>query len=131
MTGYHISIGYLSGGDFDKDEAFQVLKKVALELCHNPHHLVDEAVRFGMRPQTACDYAAAYVNASEEQRGTEDSTLRIIEGERAEGNPPQIMMLAGGAGESRTIKEQIRRAFCRLIMREMHKLEIEVNINVA
>lgn len=129
MTGYHISIGYLSG--YDKDEAWEVLKSVVLDLCHNPHHLVDEAVRFGMDPKTACEYAAAYVGASLEKQGTEDSTLRIIEGERAEGNPPQIMQLAGGSGESRTIKEQMRRAFCRLVMREMHKLEIEININVA
>lgn len=129
MTGYHISIGYLSG--YDKEEAWKVLKLVVLELCHNPHHLVDEAVRLGMNPMTACEYAAAYIGASEELQGTEDSTLRIIEGSRAEGNPPQIMMLAGGSGESRTIKEQIRRAFCRLVMAEMHKLEIEININVA
>lgn len=127
MTGYHISIGYLSG--YDKDEAWEVLKKVVLDLCHNPHHLVDEAVAFGMNPASAAEYAAAYVNASEETRGTEDSTLRIIEAK--DGDPPQIMQLAGGGGESRTIKEAMRRAFCRLVMREMHKLEIEINVNVA
>lgn len=129
MTGYHISIGYLSG--YDKDEAWKVLKMTVLDLCHNPHHLVDEAVRFGVDPRTACEYAAAYVGASEATQGTEDSTLRIIEKNEAEGTPPQIMQLAGGSGESRTIKEAMRRAFCRIVMREMHKLEIEININVA
>lgn len=123
------SIGYLSG--YDKDEAWKVLKLTTLELCHDPARVVDEAVRFGMNPMTACEYASAYVGASDELQGTADSTLRIIEGERAEGNPPQIMMLAGGAGESRTIKEQIRRAFCRVLMDAMHGLELEININVA
>lgn len=129
MTGYHISIGYLSG--YDKDEAWKVLKMVVLDTCQNPHRIVDEAVLFGMDPRTASEYASAYVNASEGQQGTEDSTLRIIEGARAEGNPPQIMMLAGGSGASRTVKEQIRRAFCRVVIREMHKLEIEINLVVA
>lgn len=127
MTGYHISIGYLS--DYDKDEAWSVLKMVVLDLCHNPHHLVDEAVRLGMLPQIASMYAAAYTGASRENAGTGDSTLRIIEG--SEDSPPQIMMLASGTGESRLIKEAMRRAFCRVLMREMHKLEIEINVNVA
>lgn len=127
MTGYHISIGYLSGDD--KDEAWTVLKSLVLDLCHNPHHLVDEAVAGGMNPQTACEYAAAYVGATEETRGTEDSTLRIIEA--GGDSPPQIMQLASGNGESRLHKEAIRRAFCRLVMRETHKLGLEININVA
>lgn len=129
MTGYHISIGYLSGGDYDKDEAWEVLKKVVLDLCHNPHHLMDELVSFGMNPRIAAECAAAYVGASEATRGTEDSTLRIIEAK--DDDPPQVMQLAGGADEWRVHKEATRRAFCRLVMREMHKLEIEININVA
>lgn len=128
MTSYHISIGYLSG--YDKDEAWEVLKKVVLDLCHNPHHLMDELVLFGMNPRVASECAAAYVGASEATRGTGDSTLRIIEADN-EGNPPQIMQLAGGDGEWREYKEATRRAFCRLVMREMHKLEIEINVNVA
>lgn len=130
MTGYHISIGYQSGGP-DKEEAWEILKRVVLEICNRPHYLIDEAVRFGMQPREAHEYAGAYASACVEYAGTEDSTLRIIEGPRAEGNPPQIMMLAGGSGESRTIKEAMRRAFCRTVMDEMHKRGIEININVA
>lgn len=135
MTGYHISIGYQSGGP-DKEEAWEILKRVVLELCHSPHRLADEAVRFGMGTHEAFKYASAYASASEELRGTEDSTLRIIEANelsarREEGTVPQVMQLAGGSGESRVIKEAMRRAFCRLVMAEMHKREIEININVA
>lgn len=130
MTGYHISIGYLSGGPVDKDEAWDILKGVVLDLCHAPARIADEAIDFGMDAATASEYALAYAGASLGYRGTEDSTLRIIEKDN-EGNPPQIMQLAGGAGESRVIKEAIRRAFCRLVMKEMHKREIEININVA
>lgn len=36
MTGYHISIGYLSGGKYDKEEAWEILKQVVLELCNAP-----------------------------------------------------------------------------------------------
>lgn len=129
MTGYHISIGYLSG--YDKDEAWEVLKRVVLELCNAPARIAEEAMRFGMDGAVAREYAEAYRGASLETHGTEDSTLRIIEKNEAEGTPPQIMQLAGGSGPSRLYKEQMRRAFCRLVMYEMHKLEIEININVA
>lgn len=129
MTGYHISIGYLS--DYDKDEAWEVLKNVALDLCHAPVRIADEAITYGMGVDIALEYAEAYRGASIETHGTEDSTLRIVEGNAAEKAQPQIMQLAGGVGESRTTKEAVRRAFCRLVMREMHKLGIEININVA
>lgn len=128
MTGYHLSIGYLSGGD--KAQAWDTLKTVVLNLCHDPVRIANEAVRLGMNRTTAHECARAFASASLEFQGTEDSTLRIIEGDRAEGNP-QIMMLAGGSGQSRTIKEAIRRAFCRLVMTEMHRRDIEININVA
>lgn len=130
MTGYHISVGYQSGGP-DKDEAWEILKRVVLDLCHAPARIADEAISYGMDRASAIEYANAYVGASEAWRGTEDSTLRIIEANAAEDTPPQIMQLAGGAGPSRTIKEAMRRAFCRLVMAEMHKLGIEININVA
>ena len=130
MTGYHISIGYMSGCP-DKEEAWETLKAVVLDLCNAPALIADEAISFGMDRATALEYAGAYVGASIANRGTEDSTLRIIEADAKEGTPPQIMQLAGGIDPSRSIKEAIRRAFCRLIMREMHKREIEININVA
>jgi hypothetical protein len=129
MTGYHISIGYLSG--YDKDEAWQVLKKVTLDLCNHSVRIATEAILFGMDPFKAEEYARAYEGASLEQRGTEDSTLRIIEADEKEGTPPQIMQLASGTGESRLLKEAMRRAFCPLVMEEMHKLGIEINVNVA
>jgi|ERR1043165_2461901 hypothetical protein len=131
MTGYHISIGYLSGGPYDKEDAWEILKQVALDLCNAPARIADEAISFGMNRDIATEYAAAYVGASIATRGTEDSTLRIIEANEKEGTAPQIMQLAGGADPSRSIKEAIRRAFCRLVMYEMHKREIEININVA
>lgn len=129
MTGYHISIGYLSG--YDKEEAWEVLKRVVLELCNAPARIAEEAMRFGMNGAVAREYAEAYRGASLESRGTEDSTLRIIEANPVEETKPEIMQLASGGGPSRIYKEQMRRAFCRLVMDEMHKLEIEININVA
>lgn len=130
MTGYHISIGYMSGGP-DKEEAWEILKQVVLDLCNAPARIADEAISFGMDRATAIEYADAYVGASIANRGTQDSTLRIIEADDKEETPPQIMQLAGGTDPSRSTKEAMRRAFCRLVMYEMHKREIEININVA
>lgn len=127
MTGYHITVAYLSG--YDRGEAWQVLKRTTLELCHNWQRIAQEAQRHGMAGNVAAEYAMAYKDAGDATRGTEDSTLMIIGAKDDE--PPQIMQLADGEGSSRTIKEAMRRAFCRLVMEDMHRLGIEININVA
>ncbi len=130
MTGYHISIGYLSSGD--KDEAWVALKDVVAKLCAEPAIIGMEALRYGMRAENVREYAEAYRSFSVETGRTEDSTLVIKE---ADPDDPesyhQVMQLAGGGGESRGLKEAMRRAFCRLVLEEMHRQEYEININVA
>ncbi len=130
MTGYHISIGYLSDGD--KDEAWAALKEVVAALCAEPSRIAVEAVRYGMRPNQAEEHAEAYRSFSPKTGRTEDSTLVIKERDfEDEDSYPQVMQLASGGGESRVLKEAMRRAFCRLALEEMHKRGLEININVA
>lgn len=130
MTGYHISIGYLSGGD--KDEAWATLKEVVAKLCAEPAAVAMEALKYGMPPDRVREYAEPYRSFSAATGRTEDSTLVIKE---ADPDDPesyhQVMQLAGGGGESRGLKEATRRAFCRLVLKEMHKREYEININVS
>lgn len=42
-----------------------------------------------------------------------------------------ISMLASGGSPSRELKEKSRRAFCRLVTKEMHQKGMNINIKVA
>lgn len=45
---------------------------------------------------------------------------------------PQIMLLASGGGcNCRLMKEGLRRAFCRLMIKKAHKKHIEISIAVV
>jgi len=130
MTGYHITIGYLSGAD--KGEAWEVLKREVAELCAEPAIIAHELLRHGMDVNRVREYAEAYRSFSPETGRTEDSTLVIKERDLDdEESEPQVMQLASGGGRSRTLKEATRRAVCRLLLERMHRRGIEININVA
>lgn len=130
MTGYHITIGYLSG--YDKDEAWGVLKRTVARVCANPELIAAEAHELAMPLEVAREYAESYRSFSADTGRTEDSTLTIKEKDPKDSDSePQVMQLASGGGSSRAIKEAMRRAVCRIVMREMHGLGIEININVA
>jgi hypothetical protein len=52
-----------------------------------------------------------------------DLTLKI--------NKDEIYQCASGGGIEREIKEGLRRAFCRLMLKKAHKEKIEINIMVS
>lgn len=126
MTGYTIEVGYNSaqGGE----EVWDKLKTVAKGICKKPEQIAEEAIKFGAgqrcNKDSLMEYAEAYKECGE--KGTADLTVRIIEGEE-----PYISQSASGGGEAREIKEHLRRAFCRLVLYEMHKSLMEINIRVA
>jgi len=127
MTGYHISIGYNSTLTHIERAGmtWEALKEVVAELRSQPNLIVGEVQRERSNlaePHILLDYAAAY------QDGI-DKTLNIIEA--TDDRPAEIMQLASGSGDGRDIKEAMRRAFCRLVIFEMHKRGIEVNLIVA
>lgn len=126
MTGYHITIGYNSAGD--RRKAFETLKAVVQDIRTDSERLIREVWREKQYPhqrdrETLKEYAEMYLLPAR------DHTLTIIEPHDDE--PGQIMQLASGGGESRDIKEELRRAFSRLVILEMHRRGIEVNLVVA
>ncbi|TXH51017.1 MAG: hypothetical protein E6Q97_19225 [Desulfurellales bacterium] len=119
MTGYHIKLGYNSNGISD-DAAWEALKNTAIAIADNPRQIYNEAV--GVEGvQIPLDCLDAY-------RAREDLTLRIIdEGEEDR----EIYQAASGGGQYRHWKEIARRAFCRLLIRQMHAQSIEVCLTVS
>lgn len=90
--------------------------------------LVEEVKRIesvSYNTETLMPYARAYV-------GDQDITIRVEEEEdETYGKLPVIRQSASGGGESREIKEAFRRAFCRLVLQEMHRSQMEVSISVT
>lgn len=130
MTGYYIELGYQSGysADFDLDEAWKEMKTVCGEICSRPERIADEAVRLGAPVEDdgaeIYTYAQSYHNCS-------DLTIKIVEKEKDGEKRRYIQQFASGGNPCRMMKEHLRRAFCRLMMEEMHKRGIEINISVG
>jgi hypothetical protein len=128
MTGYHITIGYNSSLNSDeKRAAFETLKRVVETVRAQTDRLVAEVEReLGIPAPDRLllrEYAEVYSPPAR------DATLTVIEPKGDE--PGQIMQLASSGGQGRDYKEQLRRAFSRLVIFEMHQRGIEVNLVVA
>jgi hypothetical protein len=123
MTGYHISIGYNSGGPIN---AWELLVEAVEEVCAAPGHITAEVKRETLewKDEELHDYVYRY-------KARDDQTLTITPPDPDDDKDGEVMQLAGGGGEGRRIKEAVRRAFSRLVILKMHKLGIEVNLVVA
>lgn len=121
MTGYHISIGYNANGSLN---AWALLMETVEEVCAAPGHIIAEVKRETLewKDDELHDYVYRY-----KARDDQSITITPPEGDKN----GEVMQLASGGGESRRIKEAVRRAFSRLVMLRMHKLGIEVNLTVA
>lgn len=121
MTGYHISIGYNSE---PAPNAWELLVEAVDETCASPNHIINEVRRETL--EWSADELLEFV---ERYKARDDQTLTIMppDGDRR----GEVMQLAGGGGQSRLVKEAVRRAFARLVILKMHKLGIEVNFVVA
>ena len=121
-TGWSLSIGYNSGYSYNGDdqEAWDELVRVTKKLCEHPERIEAEAYAYGApladpNGETLFSYCERY----REQQG---GTITINQDQRV------IHQIASG---DRAMKEYVRRAFCRLILQDMHRLNIEVNLIVA
>lgn len=124
MTGYRISIGYNSrAGLRVREGLWAELKKAALSLCAHPERIAEEVRLF--EPSYSEVELEEYERAYQESR---DLTVMFYERPEEE---PYIMQLASGGGIGRDIKEACRRAFARLIIQEMHRKRIEIDLVVA
>ena len=124
MRGYHIRIGYNGGGDAEEEESrWQSLIQVARSVADNPQRIVTEARRLGAPERCAegcCELSTFADNYANEAL----SPVSIID---QDGNR-QVMQLASTGDE---LKYCVRWAYVRLVIEEMHRLNIEVSLSVA
>lgn len=124
MTGYTIRRGYMSGPDWDRADA--LMRSLAVSLPQDTARLFAEVSRFpftpGVEGEEMWDFCAIY-RKPWDQHGP----LRLIEDPD---DGPTIGITASGGGKSREMKEQVARAFVRLVIEEMHRRGYEVCVSV-
>lgn len=128
MTGYHIRIGYNGASGWDHHDAWEELKAVARQVADDPRAIVEEARRLGAPEHCSrgpeCCTLNTYADSYADPFDSFGHPVTIIEEE----DERQIMQLAS-TGES--IKYHVRRAYVRLVIAEMHRREVEINLDVV
>lgn len=117
-TGYTISVGYNSS--FKKDEVGWELEKIVKSICIDPEQLIQEAKRVEGKTIPP-EYVESY------HIPWKDLAIQIV----IQDGLPVVIQLASGGGDSRDLKEAVRRAFCRLVLAHMHSQGMEVNLTVS
>ena len=119
-TSYSIEVGYNSC--HNRDDAWGVLKEVCESIQSNPTSIFDEVFR--LEPDINRTEILGVCGLYEPP--VQDLTIRIVESDERRA----IVQMASGSGPSRDAKESCRRAFCRLVIEEMHRRKMEVSMSV-
>lgn len=132
MTGYYLELGYNSAlGAPQTKNAWTTLKAVFQNVISNPDRVLAEVLRLepAAGPQSIREMAEWYTAAERD-----DLTFKVVEKtdpDEHEAPVQHIYQYASGGGPDRYTKESVRRAVCRLVIEDMHRLKIEVNLRVS
>ncbi len=128
MTGYRITIGYLSGDSYKgtTDEAWEALKNAVVSMRQSTL-LAEFGIFNDTRMRAGIDCTATQLAGLMTHLRGSDASVKVIEddGDNA------VVLLASGGDKSRSMKEAMRRAYIRVIMREMHRQGIEISVRVS
>lgn len=143
MTGYYLELGYNAAlGGEQQIKAWDTLVAVFTNVIGDPERVVREVQRVeaGAASEEAIRECAVWYTHPERTPDV-DCTFRIHDKEdfiapmtdNLEPAPfkPYIAQLASGGGPGRATKMAVRRAICRLVIEDMHRLKIEVNLRVS
>lgn len=121
-TRHVIQIGYNSSKC--KYYVWEELKNHAEYLCNHPDDIAIEAKKYTVAAlnDLVDEFSKAYTDCR-------DLTIQIKENKDVD--KCYISQSSSGGGDQREVKEQLRRAFCRLILDYMHFLNMEINISVG
>ena len=127
MTGYYLEIGYNSGYS-SNEEAWANLKSAAELLRTDPGRIFREVKR--LEPEIDDTLLQECAEAYDGR----DLSMTIVDEqapERLQDAPNYIRQFASGGGAYRSVKEACRRAVCRILIEEMHRKKMEVNMRVS
>lgn len=124
MTGYHIEIGYNGTASIGVEAMWPLLRQTAVALCSAPEEIVEEVRRMDELPTCpdGCSletHTAVYARPLDDEIG---HPVMILEEQQ------QVMQLSSGGC---VVKQAVRRAFVRLLIKRMHQQGIEISVVVA
>jgi hypothetical protein len=120
VTSYVISIGYNSGR---VDDSWENLKATAIKICNAPGRIVSEAIR--INPEMPQSHSSLLHEFAEPFKERQDLTIKAYD------ESETVYLIASGGNVERDVKEILRRAFCRLLIEDMHRQGVEVNLHVS
>lgn len=127
-----MAISYTIEGGYNSSarpaEVRDKLRNVVSEIRNNPDRIAAELLQFEPEwdVETVNEYVQSYLPINT------DLTVHVYEPDDSYvGSPFQVRQCASGGGWERQLKEGLRRAFCRLVLREMHQARMEINIHVS
>lgn len=121
VTFYRIEPGYNSG--HEDSEVWAEIKKAVAMLRTNTSLIIDEV----MQIEPNANRTRIAEMASQYGMSVKDLTIGVIDAD----DSGHLIQLASGYGIDRDAKESCRRAVCRIIMRELHKKQMEVSVTVS
>lgn len=127
MHGYYFSVGYNSGyslkNNFDTDKFDKILEQEARRLMENPMRIAGQAINWDEH-----DLKLGRNKTMTISRGfftDENVTFGMIKEDTS-----QFFVSIICTGYNVKYKESLCRAFSRLLLRGMHKHQIEINVEV-
>lgn len=128
MTSYTIEVGYNSGYSFTTglritpNQQWECLKSVITKVCNDTQRIIDDAKLYGAPDIDR--HGNTLSEAAEMCKDGNPNGFRFYENQ----GDNQFRMPASG---DRELKEHVRRAICRLVILDMHKMGIEVCLRVS
>lgn len=119
-TLYTIEVGY--NPVQDNGEVWKKLVEVCSHFQNNPSLIAKEALR--LEPTLNVDNVNACADCY--LPPVTDLTIVFFHGDKM-----CVTQSASGSGVARDVKEACRRAFCRLVIEQMHRFRMEVNLVVG
>jgi hypothetical protein len=142
VTGYYLELGYNAAlGLPQQEHAWNTLLAIFNNIIAAPDRIVAEVTRLEplANPTTIREIAEWYTHP--DRKDTEDCTYRIHDkpdfvaplDSKLDPVPfkPFIAQNASSGNGNRGAKESVRRAVCRLVIEDMHRLKLEVNLRVS
>ncbi len=137
MTGYLIEVGYNSS--HHKEEVGEELLRVIKDIRENPNLIYDKVLRIEKCPEDGTltdlrkhtDYYKDCDDLTITIHDKYDPNTMMSNIAEEEDFTPYICQTASSGNVFRGIKEQCRRAVCRLVLEKMHSKGMEVNIIVT
>ena len=135
MTGYLIEVGYNSS--HHKEDVGDELIIAINEIRKSPNLIYDEVLRIEKKPEDGT--LEDLKKHTDHYKDCDDLTIRIrdkydpkiMSNTDPTGFTPYIDQTASSGNGFRGIKEQCRRAVCRLLLNWMHSKGMEINIIVT